>query len=125
MKLQLLRHATLVIQIANQTLLVDPMLSPAGAMDPVANADNDRRIPLGNLPLEEAALSQMLENLDAILVTHNHRDHWDARARQLLSHDLPILCQPVDEEALHQDGYTHTTPIQTESQWCQVHIFRF
>jgi hypothetical protein len=46
MQIQLIRHATLVVTLGDLKLLVDPMLSAAGAMDPVANAANQRRIPL-------------------------------------------------------------------------------
>jgi L-ascorbate metabolism protein UlaG (beta-lactamase superfamily) len=35
---QLIRHATLVISTGKTTILVDPMLSKKGAMDPVGNA---------------------------------------------------------------------------------------
>src|SRR6266545_885738 len=55
MDIQLIRHATLVVTLGDLKLLVDPMLSPARAMDPVANAANQRRIPLVDLPLEDAA----------------------------------------------------------------------
>jgi hypothetical protein len=54
MQLQLIRHPTLVITIGDLKLLVDPMLSPAGAMDPIANAANQRRIPLVDLPFSDA-----------------------------------------------------------------------
>jgi len=57
MEIQLLRHATLLVTIGARRLLVDPMLSPAEAMDPVPNAGNDRRIPLVDLPMDEAALA--------------------------------------------------------------------
>ena len=40
MRIHFLRHATLVLTIHNLTFLVDPMLSPLEAMEPVANAGN-------------------------------------------------------------------------------------
>jgi len=91
MKVQLLRHATLVVETAGLTLLVDPMLSPAEAMDPVANAAVTRRIPLVPLPLDEDDLITLLERVDAVLVTHTHRDHWDARAKELLPRQVKLF----------------------------------
>jgi L-ascorbate metabolism protein UlaG (beta-lactamase superfamily) len=51
MNIHFLRHATLILNIDGLKILVDPMLSPVGAMDPVANAANQRRIPLVDLPV--------------------------------------------------------------------------
>jgi hypothetical protein len=48
--IQLLRHATLVIRLGPYKLLVDPMLSAKGALDPVKNARSSERIPMVELP---------------------------------------------------------------------------
>ncbi len=117
MQIQLLRHAALVVTINGKEILVDPMLSPAGAMDPVANASNDRRIPLVDLPLSAAELDALLEQVDAVLVTHNHRDHWDAFAREKLNKRKPIICQQGDEDAIRQAGFANVTPVATEYEW--------
>ena len=75
MQIQLLRHATFVVTIKGLKILVDPMFSPAGAMDPVQNAGNQKRIPLADLPLTGDELRRLLDQLNAVLVTHVHRDH--------------------------------------------------
>ncbi|MVM35869.1 hypothetical protein GO755_37990 [Spirosoma sp. HMF4905] len=46
MSIQLLRHATLVIQLGPNKLLIDPMLSAKGALKPVKNARTSDRIPM-------------------------------------------------------------------------------
>lgn len=117
MDIQLIRHATLVLRGGGRTVLVDPMLSPAGAMDPVANAGNDDRIPLTSLPLGDAALRALIATLDGVIVTHLHRDHWDAAARELLPRELPIACQPGDAEPLRASGFTRVTPVEGEAEW--------
>ncbi len=91
------RHATLLLKYNGISLLLDPMLSPMGAMDAVGNAADTRRVPLFDLPLSDNALHRLLGTLDGVLVTHTHRDHWDARAIELLPKTLPILCQPPSE----------------------------
>ncbi len=106
MQIHFLRHASLVVGLAGRYILVDPMLSPLGAMPPVANAADQRPIPLVDLPLEEVELHYMLEHVDAALVTHTHRDHWDAQAVDLLPKDLPIICQPADTANIQQAGFT-------------------
>ena len=50
MKLTLIRSATLRVEVAGHTLLVDPQLDPAGARDAVPNTPNPRRNPLVDLP---------------------------------------------------------------------------
>ena len=124
MQLQLIRHATLVVTLGDLKLLVDPMLSPAGAMDPVANAANQRRIPLVDLPFSDAALTQLLAQIDGVLVTHTHRDHWDAHAATLIAKETPILCQPEDAARIREAGFTQTQPIERAYTWRGLQIIR-
>src|SRR5689334_12113203 len=97
MNIHFLRHATFIVHSDDLNLLVDPMLSPAQAMEPVANAGNQLRIPLVELPLAEAELNAILQKIDAVLVTHTHRDHWDAAAQALVPKHVPVVCQPEDQ----------------------------
>lgn len=96
--LQLLRHATLRLSVADTTLLVDPMLSEPGEMPPIPNSPNDRRNPLVELP--DVPLDH-----DALLVTHLHRDHLDDAAREELPDGQPTLCQPEDAAELADEGF--------------------
>jgi L-ascorbate metabolism protein UlaG (beta-lactamase superfamily) len=50
MNIQLVRHATLLLHMNGFRIGVDPMLSPAGALDLTAPAENGRRNPLVDLP---------------------------------------------------------------------------
>lgn len=122
MRLQLLRHATLHLQFAGLRLLVDPMLSPAGAMDPVQNAANPLRIPLVELPLSEAELETLVARLDGVLVTHRHRDHWDVAAAERLPRQLPLFCQPGDEQAFHDEGFTQVEPVEGSLAWRSLRL---
>jgi L-ascorbate metabolism protein UlaG (beta-lactamase superfamily) len=124
MQIHFLRHATLVLAIEGLYVLVDPMLSPAEAMPPVANAADDRRIPLVELPLAEVELEYMLDHIDAVLVTHTHRDHWDDRAAELLPKQLPIICQPEDEAKLRQAGFAAVQPVAARHEWRGVEFQR-
>ncbi len=124
MQIRLLRHATLVVNFKSVNLLVDPMLSRAGEMDPVSNAANNRRIPLVELPLTDAELGELVGQMDAVLVTHIHRDHWDARARELLPKSLPIICQPGDESKIREAGFTAVTPVADEYEWRGIRFQR-
>ncbi len=124
MHIHFLRHATLVLTIHNLTLLVDPMLSPLEAMEPIANAGNQQRIPMVPLPLSDEELQLVLQGIDAVLVTHTHRDHWDASAQAMLPKHLPILCQPEDQDTFEQAGFSQVFPVTEHLTWHGLQIDR-
>ena len=124
MYIHFLRHATLVLTMHNLSLLVDPMLSPLEAMEPIANAGNTRRIPMVPLPLSDEELQEEMQGIDAVLVTHTHRDHWDASAEAMLPKHVPILCQPEDQDTFEQAGFTEVLPVAEALTWHGLHINR-
>lgn len=121
MQVQLIRHATLRVSMGGHTLLVDPMLSAKEEMDPVQNASNTRRIPLVDLPFSP---DEILKDVDAVLVTHTHRDHWDDAANRTVPKALPIICQPEDELKFHEWGYTDVRPVNTTLDFNGLKISR-
>jgi L-ascorbate metabolism protein UlaG (beta-lactamase superfamily) len=124
MQIRLLRHATCALRLDGRRILIDPMLSRAEAMDPVPNAANARRIPLVDLPLDDAALTSLIGQLDAVLVTHLHRDHFDPRAAEIIPKTLPVICQPPDAEPLERMGFQSVLPVETVRDWQGVRITR-
>ena len=120
-KLTLIRSATLRLQYAGQTLLVDPQLDPKGAREAVPNTPNPRRSPLGELPEPPEIV---VAGLDAVLVTHLHRDHFDETAKRLLDKHLPLFCQPPDTERLHADGFTDVRALFGDAKFEGIEIFR-
>jgi L-ascorbate metabolism protein UlaG (beta-lactamase superfamily) len=98
----LIRSATLILEINGVRLLVDPMLDDVGARPPVENTDNNLRNPLVPLPLP---IEDIVTGLDAVVVTHLHRDHFDDGAARHLPRDIPVFCQPDDEHRLRALGF--------------------
>ncbi|AQL41414.1 MBL fold metallo-hydrolase [Halorientalis sp. IM1011] len=115
--IQLLRHATLRVELDGTTFLVDPMLSEPGEIPPIPNSPNDRENPLVGLP--DADLTA-----DAVLVTHRHRDHFDDAAAEQLPDDTPILCQPAEGEAFRNEGFTDVRPVDEEIPFEGIDITR-
>ena len=124
MQIHFLRHATFILKIKGIELLVDPMLSPAGGMDPMGNAASNKRIPMVELPFSAEELTKVLSRISAVLISHRHRDHWDAHAKGLLRKDIQILCQPADEARIKADGFKNVTPIQGEHVWEGITLHR-
>lgn len=121
MRLQLLRHATLIIEYAGKRLLVDPMLGTKGEMTPIENAPNPQPNPLVGLPV---AAEEVIRNIDALLVTHTHRDHWDAAAAKLLPKTLPIYGQPEDEAKFFQAGFKNLFGIEGHADFANIKFHR-
>jgi L-ascorbate metabolism protein UlaG (beta-lactamase superfamily) len=121
MHLRLIRNATLRLEVDGRHLLVDPMLDPAGARPPVEHTDNDRRNPLVELPEPPEVV---VAGIDAVLVTHMHRDHFDDTAAELLPKDVPVLCQPEDAERLRGHGFTDVRPVEETAELNGISLTR-
>jgi L-ascorbate metabolism protein UlaG (beta-lactamase superfamily) len=93
-------------------------------MEPIANAGNQQRIPMVPLPLSDEELHGLIESLDAVLVTHTHRDHWDASAQALLPEQLPLFCQPEDQATFAQAGFSQIIPVAGQLSWQGLQIDR-
>jgi L-ascorbate metabolism protein UlaG (beta-lactamase superfamily) len=120
-RLRLIRHATLLLELGGRRLLVDPMLDPAGARPAVANTANDRRNPLVELPEPAEAIAAAA---DAVLVTHLHADHFDDTAVRVLDRGLPVLGQPEDVAALRERGFTDVRPVEDALEWRGIQVAR-
>lgn len=123
-QIRLLRHASIVIEVNGKKILVDPMLSKKGIFDPIANASRTERIPMVNLPITDTELDELLASIDAVLVTHTHRDHWDIAAQEKIAKDKLILCQPADVTKIKQQGFLNVQPIENSIDWEGIHIHR-
>ena len=119
-----MRHATLVIGINNKHILVDPMLSPKNALDPVQNCGNETRFPMVDLPISDPELYELLQEVEAVIVSHLHRDHWDTAAQKLINKDKIIFCQPADTEKIKEAGFRNVQPINDQIHWEGISIHR-
>jgi len=124
MRIRFVRHATFVFEAGGRRVMVDPMLAPAGATDPVANTPNQRRNPLVDLPFGDEGTLALLEATDAVLVTHTHNDHWDGRSRELIPKQTPILCQPEDWDEISAAGFRRVTPVEDVLEWSGLRFTR-
>jgi L-ascorbate metabolism protein UlaG (beta-lactamase superfamily) len=123
MRLRLLRHATVLIDIGGQRLMVDPHLDPAGTRAPVRGTPQERPNPLVELPVTPA---EAVEGVTAVLLTHTHVDHFDAAGvTTLLPLGLPWLCQPADLADLGELGLDlHPVPDGEALEWNGLTIHR-
>lgn len=120
---QLIRHATLLIRVGPYQFLVDPMLSPQYTMDPVQNSGNSVRIPMTELPFKPEWVDSMLATVNAVIVTHTHRDHWDLESQQKIPKDKLILCQSADMDIIRSQGFSNVK-VFDDFVWNDVVFYR-
>lgn len=115
---QQIRNATVRLQYNGVQFLIDPWLSPKGAMGKfkdipeftVAYPEHDDiAMPRCGLPM---SVEEVLAGVDAYLLTHLHPDHFDldmttGTGGAMLHKDTPIFVQNQEEVAfMKQSGFT-------------------
>ncbi|EAB1940369.1 MBL fold metallo-hydrolase [Salmonella enterica] len=113
MKLTQVRNATLFIEYAGTTFLIDPMLAEKDAWDGFAGtARSHIRNPMTTLPIATEALV----NADIVIVTHTHMDHWDEAAQKLIPSNKLIYAQhEADAELIRSQGFTNVRVLQDDN----------
>lgn len=120
MKIQLIRHATIVLDIKGKRILLDPMLGEKGSMPAVPGVANTADNPLVGLPFAASSLTKV----DAVMISHTHRDHFDDTAIQLIPKDMQMFCQPGDCEKIGDAGFNRVQTIETSLLWEGINIHR-
>lgn len=111
MKLQLIRNATLKLDYAGRTVLIDPYFAPKHSLPSFANRSEN---PVVELPV---SIDEILDGVELVIVSHLHSDHFDDVAKARLAKDLPIFCQPDDEGEIRAAGFTAVTPLTDRATW--------
>jgi L-ascorbate metabolism protein UlaG (beta-lactamase superfamily) len=104
MKIKQVRHATLLIEFGGTKFLVDPYLAEQGTYPGFEGTVNSH---LTNPQVElQTPLDEILD-VDAVIVTHTHSDHWDDAAMALIPKSLPIFAQHhQDADLIQSAGFT-------------------
>jgi len=118
MKIQLIRNATLRLTYAGHTFGIDPFLAPKHSLDSYAGRSPN---PVVDLPCPPA---EVIADMEMIVVSHLHTDHFDALAQQLLPDHTPFLCQPGDEDRICDMGFVDVRPVADEIAWQNISIRR-
>jgi L-ascorbate metabolism protein UlaG (beta-lactamase superfamily) len=115
LKITQMRNATLRVDIGGVRFLIDPMLAEQGAYPGFEGTVNSEQrnplVPL-TLPMDEVL------NVDAVIVTHTHPDHWDEAAKALLPKELPVFAQNEDDAGLIRSaGFTDVRVLAEETEF--------
>ncbi len=118
MKLQLIRNATLRLHYAGHLILIDPDLGP-----PLSRRSFTGRSPnpMVELPF---AIDQILQDVEFVVVSHLHQDHFDTVAYEVVPKHLPLLCQPGNEGFIGEKGFLDVTPLESSFSWGGIQFTR-
>ncbi len=99
--------ATTVLNLGAFTLLTDPNFLHQG-----------QRVYLGyglfsKRRTEPAMQPSDLPELDGVVLSHLHGDHFDRVAKKTLDHDLPIVTTPHAARRLRRWGFDESVPLET------------
>lgn len=114
MNIHHIRNATIVIEYAGKRFLVDPMLAEKASYPPFPNAPRDDQYnPLVDLP---TSIDNIIKDIDAVIVTHLHYDHWDEAAKKVLPKDIKLFSQnEEDATEIRNAGFQNVEVLQVNT----------
>ena len=103
MKITQVRNATIIVEYNETKFLIDPWLGPKNYMEGFESALNSQiRQPRVELPFE----IEKTVDVDAVILTHFHPDHFDEYAVNALNKDIKFFVQSQkDLEIIKSYGF--------------------
>jgi L-ascorbate metabolism protein UlaG (beta-lactamase superfamily) len=117
-KMTHIRNATSIIEYAGKRLLLDPFFADKHALPSFTGAEAN---PTAELPMP---IEDIVQGVDAVLVTHLHTDHFDTVAKDSLPKDIALFCQMGDEDKIREAGFTQVTPVALEANLGDIKLSR-
>lgn len=118
MELRLIRSATLKLNYGGHVILIDPYLAEKHAYDSLVGKS---RNPTVDLP---CTVDEVIEGVEMVIVSHLHRDHFDQAAWERLPKELPLYCQPGNEDVIRSKGFSDVRVIKAQAEWNEIRIRR-
>ncbi len=109
MKIHLLGHASLLVETQNCKILMDPVL-----WDPFCEGLNE------SCPKREVMVEQLPKDIDFLVISHRHLDHFDLRSLAYLPKTMDVLIpkDPLLQDCLRQLGYTQIYSLADFTKVC-------
>lgn len=122
MKLTQIRNATQLLTFGGKRFLIDPMLSEKEAWPGFeGTARSHIRNPMVALPVDIATLL----DVDAIIVTHTHPDHWDDAAAKQVPKTMRIYVQNDDDaQLLRSQGFSNLVTLSDVTRFEDVELIK-
>jgi L-ascorbate metabolism protein UlaG (beta-lactamase superfamily) len=123
MRVQQIRNATLVVEYAGKKFLIDPLLADKGVYPPFPNSlrQNEQFNPLVSLPI---SLDNII-NVDAVITTHLHLDHFDDAAKEVLPKDIKMFVQnEEDANEVRNAGFRNVEVLHEDTIFDGIHLMK-
>lgn len=123
MNITQIRNATIVVEYAGKKFLIDPMLADKGTFPPFPNSlRQDQNNPVVSLP---RSMESIIKDIDAVIVTHLHTDHWDDAAKDTLPKELKVFSQnEEDAEEIRKAGFKNVEVLTNDTVFEGVHLIK-
>ncbi len=123
MNIHQIRNATIVVEYAGKRFLIDPMLAEKGTYPPFPNSPRqDQNNPLVSLPVP---VENIINNIDAVIVTHLHLDHFDEAAQRILPKDIKLFVQnEEDATEVRNAGFKNVEVLQEDTVFEGIQLLK-
>ncbi|MFK7676428.1 MBL fold metallo-hydrolase [Priestia megaterium] len=123
MKINQIRNATIIVEYANKKFLIDPMLAEKGTYPPFPNsARQDQKNPVVSLP---TSVENIIKDIDAVIVTHLHLDHFDEAAQRILTKDIKMFVQnEEDATEVRNAGFQNVEVLQEDTVFEDIRLIK-
>jgi len=118
MEIQLIRNATLRVRYNGRLFLIDPFLGDKGTIPSFGGIAPN---PTVDLPMPS---EDVIAGIEMVTVSHLHADHFDEPAQALLPKDIPLFCQPSNENIIRDAGFQQVTPVTDNVTWQGITVTR-
>jgi L-ascorbate metabolism protein UlaG (beta-lactamase superfamily) len=99
-------NATTLLRLGPFTVLTDPNFLHRGQRAHLGYGLRSKRL------TDPALVPALLPELDAILLSHMHGDHWDRIATRALPKETPVVTTPEAAHCLDRRGFTATADLR-------------
>lgn len=122
MQIHQIRNATLIITYNNTRFLIDPWLMPKDYMPGFEAAINSHiRQPRVELPVS----IEEIVNVEAVILTHFHPDHFDEFAVKALDKNIPFFVQSEDDLKIIQSfGFKDVRIIEEKLEFEGIRLYK-
>jgi L-ascorbate metabolism protein UlaG (beta-lactamase superfamily) len=122
-QVQQIRNATAKINYAGKTFVLDPFLAKKGTYPGFPGTFNSQlRNPLIELPIPA---KDIMQGVDAVIVSHTHLDHWDGGDHQFVPKAIPLFVQDeADAKLIRSQGYTNVRILSENTLFEGVQLTR-
>lgn len=107
-ELTFIGNATVLIRCGGFTLLTDPNFLHKGQRAYLGYGLTSVRLKAPAITAKDLPI-----DLDAVVLSHLHDDHWDRVAERHLSRRLPVLTPPAAARTLIRRGFPHAVGLRT------------